>query len=129
MSSAIIIIKSTNVYACKLDATEAFDRLHYGQLFIVLQKINLPAIAICLLLDMYTRQSTCILWNGTRALPFNTQNEVGQGDILIPILFCVYIDELFSIIMKYGYGCHICHLPYAVFEYVDDVKKQKKQYT
>ena len=66
--------KSTNVYACKLDATKAFGRVHYGQLFRILQKRNLRAIVLRLLLDMYTRQSTCILWNGTRSLSFNTEN-------------------------------------------------------
>ena len=71
---------------------------------------------------MYTTQSTCILWNGTRSLPFNTENGVRQGGVLSPILFCVYVDELFSRIRKSGYGCHIGHLSYAVFGYADDVK-------
>ena len=89
---------STNVNVYKLDTTKVFDRVHYGQLFRILQKINLPAIMLRLLLDMYTRQSTA------------------------PILFCVYIDELFSRIRKSGYGCYIGHLSYAAFGYADDVK-------
>ena len=53
--------KSTNVNVYKLDTTKVFDRVHYGQLFRILQKINLPAIMLRLLLDMYTRQSTATI--------------------------------------------------------------------
>ena len=113
---------NTNVYACKLDASKAFDRVQYGTLFEILQKRRMPVIVIRLLLDMYTRQSTCILWNGSRSTVFDTKNGVRQGGVLSPILFCVYMDELFTRIRKSGYGCHVGHISYAVFGYADDVK-------
>ena len=53
---------------------------------------------------------------------FDTKNVVRQGGVLSPILFCVYIDELFTRIRKSGYGCHVGHITYAVFVYADDVK-------
>ena len=53
---------------------------------------------------------------------FDTQNGVRQGGVLSPILFCVYMDELFTRIRKSGYGCHVGHISYAVFGYADDVK-------
>ena len=44
------------VYACLLDASSAFDRVHYGKLFDVLMKRNMPAVFIRLLLDSYLNQ-------------------------------------------------------------------------
>ena len=96
--------------------------VHYGTLFEILQKRRMPVIVIRLFLDMYTRQSTCIMWNGSRSTVFDTKNGVRQGGVLSPILFCVYMDELFTRIRKSGYGCHVGHIPYAVFGYADDVK-------
>ena len=50
------------------------------------------------------------------------KNGVRQGGVLSPILFCVYMDELFTRIRKSGYGFHVGHNNYAVFGYADDVK-------
>ena len=56
----------------------------------------MPVIVIRLLLDMYTRQSTCILWNGSRSTVFDTKNGVRQGGVLSPLLFSVAYPELVS---------------------------------
>ena len=119
---------NTDVHACKLDASKAFDRVHhpgvhYGTLFEILQKRRMPVIVIRLLLDMYTRQSTYILWNGSMYTVFDTKNVVRQGGVLSQILFCVYMDEPFTRIRTSGYGWHIGHPSYyAVFGYADYVK-------
>ena len=49
----------SNVYACLLDASSAFDRVHYGKLFDVLVKRNMPSVFIRLLLDSYLNQRIC----------------------------------------------------------------------
>ena len=113
--------RGTNVYICMLDASKAFDRVHYGKLFNLLRQRNLPPTITRLLLDMYTRQRLYASWNGEISDPFQTQNGVKQGGILSPILFCVYIDELLRRIDSSGLGCHIGHLSYAGVGYADDV--------
>ena len=42
-----------------IDASSAFDRVHYGKLFDVLMKRNMPAVCIRLLLDGYLNQRIC----------------------------------------------------------------------
>ena len=113
--------KGSEVFITLLDATKAFDRVHYGKLFKLLEKRNIPALVRRLLLDMYTRQRMKTTWNGALSDSFGTTNGVKQGGILSPILFCLYIDELLIRINESGLGCHIGHLSYAGLGYADDV--------
>jgi len=113
--------RNSNVYLCMLDASKAFDRVHYGKLFKLLLSRDLPASVIRLLLDMYSRQRMCTSWQGVKSDYFSTENGVKQGGILSPILFCVYIDELLCRIINSGLGCHIGHMSFAGIGYADDV--------
>ena len=113
--------RNTDVDVCLLDASKAFDRVHYGKLFKLLEKRKLPVQVRRLLLDMYTRQKMQTVWNGSRSDYFSVKNGVKQGAILSPILFCLYIDELLNRINSSGLGCHIGHLSFAGLGYADDV--------
>ena len=113
--------RNTDVYICLLDASKAFDRVHYGKLFRLLSKRKIPVLVRRLLLDMYTRQKMQTVWNGSNSDTFTVLNGVKQGGILSPILFCLYIDELLLRINNSGLGCHIGHLSYAGLGYADDV--------
>ena len=69
MCSAIYIeiinhykIHGSNVYSCMLDASKAFDRVHFGTLFKLLLGCNIPIGIIRLLLDSYTRQQACAVF-------------------------------------------------------------------
>ena len=46
----------SNVYSCPLDASKAFDKIHYhyGKLFNVLRKKGVPFCITRILLDAYT---------------------------------------------------------------------------
>ena len=113
--------RNTDVFVCLLDASKAFDRVHYGKLFELLNKRKVPVIVRRLLLDMYTRQHIQATWNGSLSEAFTVENGVKQGGILSPILFCVYMDELLNRINNSGLGCHIGHKSYSGLGYADDV--------
>ena len=49
-------MKGSNVYSCMLYASKAFDRVHFGTLFRLSLKHNLPLGILRLLLDSYTCQ-------------------------------------------------------------------------
>ena len=51
----------SNVYSCLLDASKVFDKIHYGKLFNVLLRNDIPFCIICILLDAYTRQQARVL--------------------------------------------------------------------
>jgi len=52
---------------------------------------------------------------------FHVNNDVKQGGILSPLLFCVYFDILINRLTQSGYGCFIGLVFLAVFVYADDI--------
>ena len=113
--------KNSPVYAVFLDASKAFDKVHYGRLFSLLLKRNIPPLVLRLLLDAYTRQNASVCWNGVRSNPFALANGVKQGGILSPILFTVYFDELLHRLQRTGIGCHVGDVYSGALCYADDL--------
>ena len=50
------------VYSCFLDASKAFDKVHYRKLFNLMLKSNVPSVIVRFILDGYIRQ--CMLHSG-----------------------------------------------------------------
>ena len=113
--------RNTNVYACLLDATKAFDCVRYDKLFELLLKKDIPGTVIRLLLDSYTRQYAYMRWNNCMSTPIKLENGVKQGGVLSPTLFCIYFDELLRRLREIDVGCHVGHMSYAAFGYADDL--------
>ena len=102
--------RGSNVYACLLDASKAFDRVHYGKLFSLLLNRKMPAFFIRLIIDNYLRQTTCTQWKGVK-----------QGGVLSPLLFTVYFDELITRLKSSGLGCNIGDNYFGALGYADDL--------
>lgn len=111
----------SNVYVCLLDASKAFDKVHYGKLFRLLIDRKLPAIVIRFLLDNYTRQSIYAAWNGVKSDCFSAKNGVKQGGVLSPILFNIYYDEMICKLKQSNIGCKIGNLYIGALAYADDI--------
>jgi hypothetical protein len=113
--------RGTDVYCCFLDATKAFDRIHFGTLFKLLISRKLPGVILRILFDLYNRQTVQANWQDTKSDAFNVLNGVRQGAILSPLLFCIYIDVLLARLKENGVGCHIGNLYYGALGYADDL--------
>ena len=111
----------SNVYACLLDASSAFDRVHYGKLFDVLMKRSMPGVFIRLLLDSYLNQRMCAAWGACKSDFFQATNGVKQGSIISSILFTVYVDELIARLQASCLGCNIGRSYIGVLGYADDL--------
>ena len=113
--------KNSNVYSCLLDASKAFDRVHYGKLFNILIDRNVPCTIVRLLLDSYIRQELCINWDNYKSQYFTVSNGVKQGGVLSPILFTLYIDDLLIQLQKSNLGCNFNGIYAGVLGYADDL--------
>jgi len=111
----------SSVYCTFLDASKAFDRVHYSKLFRLLVKRGLPACIIRILISLYTDNQVRVLWAGLTSDYFTTLNGVKQGGVLSPILFCVYIDDLLVRLSLTGAGCYIGLHFTGALAYADDI--------
>ena len=111
----------SNVFVSLLDASRAFDRVHYGKLFQQLVDRKMCFATIKLLLTMYTGQCLAVQWLHTMSPTFECKNGVKQGGVLSPILFCVVIDVLLRRLRDCGAGCYLGSTFVGALAYADDV--------
>ena len=70
---------------------------------------------------MYSNQLCHVKWRDETSAGFSISNGVKQGSVISPLLFSLYIDELFLLLKQSGLGCHV-GLTYAgAFGYADDI--------
>ena len=105
------------VYVLFLDASKAFDRVCYSELFkILLDKKVCPRI-VQLLWYMYLNQACCVKWNSKKSTDFSVSNGVKQGAVIPPILFTAYMNKLFKQLKRNAIGCHVGPVYEGAFGY------------
>ena len=109
------------VYGCAMDMSKAFDLVEWGELFTTLKNRGVDPIFLRLLLFIYRNQQCDVKWAGKFSSKFSVCNGVRQGAVSSAILFSVYINELFLILRKAGFGCHINGIFLGCFGYADDI--------
>ena len=97
--------EGSDVYSCLIDASKAFDRVHWGELFSILIEKKVSYIFLRLIFDSYIRQKAC----------------VKQGGVSSPIFFTIYIDKLLVMLRTTGIGCHLGSDYSGTLSYADDI--------
>ena len=110
----------SEVFACTIDMTKAFDLVQHSLLFRKLLQAGLPTIFIRLLLVIYIKQFANVKWNNSYSSMFSLRNGVRQGGVLSAILYCLYVDGLFKELRVSGYGCWVNGNYHGIFGYSDD---------
>ncbi len=78
-------------------------------------------LVLRLLLYMYTNQCLQVRWGNHTSANFSVKNEVKQGGVLSPILFSVYMDQLFEWLRVSEIGCRIGNQYTGGLGYADDL--------
>ena len=65
--------------------------------------------------------SCTVKWNATHSKVFDVDTGTKQGGILSPDFFSLYINDLISLLVKSGFGCHMIALSIACLFYADDI--------
>lgn len=118
----------SSVYLIMLDASRAFDRVHYIKLFRLLIKRGMCPMYSRFLANLYTNQCLRVKWNGIFSDSFHVLNGVKQGGVLSPLLFCIYIDELFIRLRRERVGCFMGNMYAGAVGYADDVSLMAPSY-
>ena len=115
------ISKGRTVYGCAMDLSKAFDMVEWTELFTSLMNRGVEPVFLRVLLYVYQNQLCDVKWGGKFSERFSVSNGVRQGAVSSPLLFSVYINELFKLLRSSGLGCHIANIFYACFGYADDL--------
>ena len=115
------IKNQSSVYCTFLDATKAFDRIHYYKLFHELLERQLPPIIVRIILCFYSNNHVYVSWSSCNSEQFVARNGVKQGGVLSPVLFCIYIDKLLVELSNSRVGCHIGSYFIGALAYADDI--------
>ena len=113
--------EGSNVSRCLLDASKAFDRVHWGRLFKILIERKVPFLFIRLLLDSYLRQLTCVAWGLSKSRYVSLSNGVKQGGVLSSIIYTLHIDKLLIRLKHAHIGCHMNNIFTGALSYADDI--------
>lgn len=62
-----------------------------------------------------------VKWDGVFSDWFHITAGVRQGGVLSPDLYCLYVDELISILQSMRVGCYVRNIFAAAFFYADDM--------
>jgi hypothetical protein len=111
----------SNVHAILLDASKAFDRVHYVKLFNELLARKLCPLICRFLALQYSMQQCRVKWCSHISDAFSTTNGVKQGGVLSPVLFTIYMDCLLYKLRQSGVGCYIGDTFCGAFAYADDL--------
>ena len=115
------ISKGRAVYGCAMDLSKAFDMVEWTELFSSLIDRGVEPVFLRVLLYVYQNQLCDVKWGGKFSERFSVSNGVRQGAVSSPLLFSVYINELFKLLRNSGLGCHIANIFFACFGYADDL--------
>ena len=112
---------NSNTLLTLIDASKAFDRVHYIKLFKLLISKNICPLVARVLTVLYTNQTFRVKWCSHITELSHASNGVKQGGVMSPLLFIVYIDEMLCRLQNCGHGCYIGNNFYGALGYADDV--------
>ena len=71
--------------------------------------------------DLYTDVKTQVLYSGSLSRQFKVSQGTGQGRILAPFMYKVYINALLSTLTNHAYAIFINGLPVSSPSFADDI--------
>ena len=82
-------------YALFIDVEKAFDRIHRGHLWSILQHqhYNVPLKLVRVIRSMHTQCTSKVSTIGIESTWFEIQSGHRQGDVLSPLLFMIFMDK------------------------------------
>ena len=111
----------SDVYACFIDLTKAFDSVNHEVLMGRLHDSGMPEILVDIIRHWYDNQWASVKFRSSLSHEWKISNGVRQGGVLSALFFCIYIDPLIEKIASSKYGCSLGMLKSNIIVYADDL--------
>jgi sorting nexin-29 len=83
-----------DMYTLFVDFRKAYDSVHLGALWVVLETMGVPPQMLDVLRALNSARTVQLLFNGTPTASFPQTKGLPQGDVLSPLLFNLYVESL-----------------------------------
>ena len=110
----------SEVFTCATDMTKAFDLTLHSLMFSKMLEAGMTPVLVRLLMFIYANQVANVSWNGEFSETFSVKNGCGQGKVLAGIAYCLYCEELFTILRRRRSGCWVQGYFRGIVGYSDD---------
>src|SRR5215216_6805128 len=91
------------------DLSKAYDRVDLKFLKLALQRIKLPTLASTLIINLFTARKNAILTSDRISSYYDVKIGIDQGEVISPLLWCIYLDPLLCEINSLNKGYTINH--------------------
>ena len=129
-TSAYLVLKETvlnythcgsDVYACFVDISKAFDSVDHSILMQKLVEYRVPELFVKLIKELYSNQNIKVKYMSKFSEEWHITNGVRQGGVLSGLFFAIYIDSLITNISKMKFGCKLGLFMSNIITYADDI--------
>ena len=110
----------SEVFTCATDMSKAVDMTLHSLMFHKMLNAGMTPVFVRLLIYIYANQMANVRWNGDSSATFTVRNGSGQGKVLAAIAYCLYCEELFSLLRRRRSGCWVLGKFQGLFGYSDD---------
>src|SRR6266540_4384229 len=91
------------------DLSKAYDRVDLSILRKAMERIKLPAPDINFIIDFFTHRKNAVLTKGGLSDYYDVKIGIDQGEVISPLLWCIYFDLLLCEINQLNKGYTITH--------------------
>ena len=100
-----ILKRGSKIFGCFHDVCKAFDTvLVDGLLFKLFTELGIKGRMWLAIKDLYTGVKAQVLYSGSLSRSFDVFQGTGQGRILAPFMYKVYINNLLHVLSDHNYA-------------------------
>ncbi|CAB4425398.1 unnamed protein product [Rhizophagus irregularis] len=90
-----------------LDMAKAYDRVNIHMLKKAIERLKLPNNFISIICDLFLERKNQVFTAVGKTNPYNVLTEIDQGEIISPLLWCIYYDPLLCQLQQESHGYEI----------------------